>query len=164
MASWALWGFIKDMQIAEFLNLGFTSSIDLYIAIFDVTEIIITGFTFVVTIPSTFKHLPEIIDNFNKIDEINPSQLSVDKIRKKIVFLLCFVLIYMTVAYTCDLIMWSQDLLVGFIHDLPYYIMYSVVVIHEAQYWFLETLIRLRISGMNRIVETFIQKGRFLHS
>ncbi|EFA05761.1 gustatory receptor 28 [Tribolium castaneum] len=163
ITSWAIWGFIRDMQIAEFLNLGFTSAIDLYIAIFDVNEIIITGFIFVAIIPSTFKHLPEIIDNFNKIDDTNP-QLPTNKIHRKILFLLSFVLVYMTVAYTCDLIMWSQDLLVGFIHDLPYYILYSVVVIHEVQYWFLVTLIRLRMSAMNGLVAETLNRNTDISS
>lgn len=145
------------MQIAEFLNLGFTSSIDLYIAIFDVAEIILTGFIFVTIIPSTFQHLPAIVENFNQIDNINPP-LPVKKLRKKIIFLLCFVPVYMTVVYTCDVIMWSQDLLVGFIHDLPYYILYTIVVIHEMQYWYLVSLIKFRISKMNQIVDDSLDR------
>ncbi|KAH0812252.1 hypothetical protein GEV33_010546 [Tenebrio molitor] len=153
---WGIWGFIKDMQIAVFMTLGLTSSIDLYIGIFDVNEIILTGFYFVVSLPFKFKHTCAVLDRFNKIDKLI---LSPPIRHLGLIGLNCFVLIFMTVVYIFDLVMWSEDLWVGLLHDFPYYVLYSVVVIHEMQFWFLVTLARRRVSAINKNIEKTLQKA-----
>jgi hypothetical protein len=55
--------------------------------------------------------------------------------------------------------MWSEDLWVGLLHDFPYYVLYSVVVIHEMQFWFLVTLARRRVSAINKNIEKTLQKA-----
>jgi hypothetical protein len=144
------------MQIAVFMTLGLTSSIDLYIGIFDVNEIILTGFYFVVSLPFKFKHTRGVLDRFNKIDKLI---LSPPIRHLGLIGLNCFVLIFMTVVYIFDLVMWSEDLWVGLLHDFPYYVLYSVVVIHEMQFWFLVTLARRRVSAINKNIEKTLQKA-----
>jgi hypothetical protein len=68
--SWAVWGYVNDMQIASFTALGFRGTIDVAITAIDVHEIILSAMFFVITSPFKYNHIWIILDNFNKIDSV----------------------------------------------------------------------------------------------
>ncbi|KAJ3651864.1 hypothetical protein Zmor_017871 [Zophobas morio] len=154
-AFWGMWGFIKDMQLASFVSLGFTDTIDIVISTSDVTDIICTSFYFVISTPKRFKQLKIIIDNFDKIDFLIPPVRVKEISHTSTILGTCWT-IFLPVLYILDLFMWGNFNWRGINSYCAYYVSYSVVIMHEMQYWQLITLTTSRILGVNTTLEEIL--------
>ncbi|KAJ3651863.1 hypothetical protein Zmor_017870 [Zophobas morio] len=157
VAIWGIWGFVDDMTTASFLTLGFRGTVDFFITSFEVSEIIASGFYFVISTKGKSKNIRTILINFDKIDNmITP--IFVRKIRRKSIFVTSFVLSFMIVLYIFDLFMWGNNSWRGLNNYMGYYILFTVSISHEVLYWHWVNLIYYRVLAMNNYVEDLEEK------
>ncbi|XP_063929852.1 uncharacterized protein LOC135142116 [Zophobas morio] len=133
-ASWATWGAIRDLQVDYFHAFGFKDTLDFIINCFDVVEAIITSFIFVLTTPFRYKHVYGIIDNFKTVDRLIPPILN-EEICKMSKFAIFILLTYLLTLYILDLFMWNLNSWQGLNNYFAFYVLYTVVVVHQLQYW-----------------------------
>ena len=151
---WATRGFINDMQLATFTFLGFRGTADFAIASFDVSEVIVSGSIFLLSTPLKFKHFCVIFDHFEKIDNL-VSSVCVEEIRKRSKLIQWFLMLYLPFLYIVDLFMWGNNSWEGLNNYFAFYILYTIIIVHEVQYWLFVTLIQARILA----VDTYLRKG-----
>ncbi|RZB40343.1 hypothetical protein BDFB_011014, partial [Asbolus verrucosus] len=84
------------------------STIEYFVASFDIGDLILSGFCFGITTPFRFKHLQKIFQNFNKIDAFIPP-LSTEIVQKRSKLLNVFILMFMFIVYVFDLFIWGYD-------------------------------------------------------
>ncbi|RZC39434.1 7tm 7 domain containing protein [Asbolus verrucosus] len=157
---WSLWGLIDDMRSLTVADIGFKGLFDCFVAAFDIGDIFSAGFYFVVSSPHRFKYLKKIVKNFEKIDTIIPST-SVKKIWKQSIFLNGSVLVFMLFLYIFDLFVWDNMTWLGFLRYFPFYVSYTIVIIHELQYWQVVNLTKERILTLNSKIEANFDTIRY---
>ncbi|XP_044262775.1 uncharacterized protein LOC123010138 [Tribolium madens] len=152
LACWSFWGFVNDMQVASFTALGFRGTADFAIASFDVSEVIFSAIFFVVSTPFKFKHFIRIIENIDQIDSL-VSSIFVKEIRKRTNIFVKVLAIFLPTLYILDLFMWGNNSWEGLNNYFAFYIMYSIVLVHELQYWQIMTMMYVRIMGLNKTLK-----------
>jgi hypothetical protein len=158
--SWAVWGYVNDMQIASFTALGFRGTIDVAITAIDVHEIILSAMFFVITSPFKYNHIWIILDNFNKIDSVI-APILVKEMRTRSKFLQTFLIVFLPTLYVLDLLTWGNDSWTGVNNYFALYVLYSIVIVHELQYWYFVTLAHARILAINRVIKKSLSSNSF---
>ncbi|XP_015840249.1 uncharacterized protein LOC107399082 [Tribolium castaneum] len=156
IACWSFWGFVRDMQVASFTALGFRGTADFVIACFDVNDVIVSAIFFVTSTPFKFKHFVQIVENFDRIDaRISP--ILVEQIRKRSNIFVKVLVTFLPTLYVLDLFMWGKNNWEGLNNYFAFYIMYSIVVVHELQYWHIMTMMYARILGLNKTLRDYFK-------
>ncbi|KAJ3618360.1 hypothetical protein MTP99_006364 [Tenebrio molitor] len=133
IGSWAVWGYVNDMQIASFRALGFRGTIDVAISAIDVSEIILSAMFFVITSLFKYNHIWIILDNFNKIDSV-----------------------FLPTLYVLDLLMWGNDSWTGVNNYFAFYVLCFIVIVHELQYWYIKkSLSKVSHTRISNIVRSY---------
>jgi hypothetical protein len=158
--SWAVWGYVNDMQIASFTALGFRGTIDVAITAIDVHEIILSAMFFVITSPFKYNHIWIILDNFNKIDSVI-APILVKEMRTRSKFLQMFLIVFLPTLYVLDLLMWGNDSWPGVNNYFAFYVLCFIVIVHELQYWYFVTLAHARILAINRVIKKSLSSNSF---
>jgi hypothetical protein len=146
------------MQIASFTALGFRGTIDVAISAFDVSEIILSAMFFVITSPFKYNHIWIILDNFNKIDSVI-APILVKEMRTRSKFLQMFLIVFLPTLYVLDLLTWGNDSWTGVNNYFALYVLYSIVIVHELQYWYFVTLAHARILAINRVIKKILSSN-----
>lgn len=157
-ASWSIWGFVNDMQMASFGALGFTRKIDFVIASFDVSEVIFSALVFVTSTPFKLQHVLDAVDNLNQVDAAIEPILD-EEIQKLCKFFQRFLLVFFPTICVIDLYMWGNNSWSGVNNYFAFYILYFIVVVHELQYWHFVTMTRVRLLAINQFVNRNLTKG-----
>ncbi|XP_068900507.1 gustatory receptor for sugar taste 43a-like [Tenebrio molitor] len=158
LASWSIWGFVNDMQMASFGALGFTRKIDFVIASFDVSEVIFSALVFVTSTPFKLQHVLDAVDNLNQVDAAIEPILD-EEIQKLCKFFQRFLLVFFPTICVIDLYMWGNNSWSGVNNYFAFYILYFIVVVHELQYWHFVTMTRVRLLAINQFVNRNLTKG-----
>ncbi|RZC32215.1 7tm 7 domain containing protein, partial [Asbolus verrucosus] len=149
------------MTAASFLSLGFRGTIDFFITSFEVSEIVSSGFYFVVSTPFRAKNFQIILKNFEKIDTIVPPT-STEGVRKKSIFFRSGVIVFLIILYILDLFMWGNDSWAGLNNYFAYYVLCTVGITHELQYWHLVSLMQDRVIAFNDKIRSNIERSKVL--
>nr|XP_015840254.1 PREDICTED: uncharacterized protein LOC107399089 isoform X2 [Tribolium castaneum] len=154
---WGFWGFVHDMEIASFVSLGFTGSVDVVISSFDISDVLLSCLYFIVSMPFKCAKLSIVFHNLNKVDAII-TPVFCDRFYSNLVWFSRCWFVFLPVLYTLDVFMWGNTSWLGVNNYFAYYVSYSIVVLHELQYYQVVKMAQLRVSGINKTVKENIKK------